>query len=46
MEKMDSDTLYLAFSSRDSRYDGRFYVGVTTTGIYCRPTCPARLKYP
>ena len=44
MEKMDSDTLYLAFSSRDSRYDGRFYVGVTTTGIYCRPTCPARPK--
>jgi AraC family transcriptional regulator, regulatory protein of adaptative response / DNA-3-methyladenine glycosylase II len=41
---MDTDTLYLAFSTRDPRHDGRFYVGVTTTGIYCRPTCPARPK--
>jgi AraC family transcriptional regulator, regulatory protein of adaptative response / DNA-3-methyladenine glycosylase II len=44
MEKMDTDTLYLAFNTRDPRHDGRFYVGVTTTGIYCRPTCPARPK--
>jgi AraC family transcriptional regulator, regulatory protein of adaptative response / DNA-3-methyladenine glycosylase II len=29
--------------SRDPRFDGRFFVGVTTTGIYCRPICPARL---
>jgi AraC family transcriptional regulator of adaptative response / DNA-3-methyladenine glycosylase II len=28
--------------ARDRRYDGRFYVGVHTTGIYCRPICPAR----
>ncbi|MEM9741659.1 MAG: Ada metal-binding domain-containing protein [Pseudomonadota bacterium] len=28
--------------SRDPRFDGRFYVGVLTTGIYCRPICPAR----
>jgi AraC family transcriptional regulator of adaptative response / DNA-3-methyladenine glycosylase II len=28
--------------SRDPRFDGRFYVGVLTTGIYCRPVCPAR----
>lgn len=29
--------------SRDPRFDGRFFVGVTTTSIYCRPVCPARL---
>lgn len=28
--------------SRDERYDGRFYTGVRTTGIYCRPVCPVR----
>src|SRR5215813_11727124 len=28
--------------SRDPRFDGRFFIGVTTTGIYCRPICPAR----
>src|SRR6059036_1731896 len=27
--------------SRDARFDGRFFIGVTTTGIYCRPVCPA-----
>ena len=36
--------LHKAFLARDKRYDGRFYVGVRTTGIYCRPTCPARPK--
>lgn len=30
---------------RDPRYDGRFYCGVTTTKIYCRPVCPARPKF-
>ncbi|MEM0954462.1 MAG: Ada metal-binding domain-containing protein [Pseudomonadota bacterium] len=29
--------------SRDPRFDGLFFIGVTTTGIYCRPICPARL---
>ena len=29
--------------ARDPRFDGRFYVGVLTTGIFCRPVCPARL---
>ena len=29
--------------SRDARFDGRFFVGVRTTGIYCRPVCPANL---
>lgn len=29
--------------ARDARFDGRFFVAVTTTGIYCRPICPATL---
>jgi AraC family transcriptional regulator of adaptative response / DNA-3-methyladenine glycosylase II len=33
---------YRATSSRDGRFDGSFYVGVTSTGIYCRPSCPAQ----
>ncbi len=32
---------YLAMSSRDSRFDGQFITGVRSTGIYCRPSCPA-----
>ncbi len=32
-----------ARQARDPRYDGRFYVGVLTTGIYCRPVCPVRV---
>lgn len=32
-----------ARQARDPRYDGRFFVGVVTTGIYCRPVCPARM---
>src|SRR6476661_5418745 len=31
-----------AHLARDSTYDGRFYTGVHTTGIYCRPVCPVR----
>ncbi len=38
-----SDTYYRALASRDPRFDGVFFVGVTTTGIYCRPVCTARL---
>lgn len=34
---------YSAFKSKDSRFDGQFFVGVKSTGIYCRPICPARL---
>lgn len=30
-----------AYAGRDARYDGRFYAGVTTTRIFCRPICPA-----
>ena len=36
------DTCYRALVARDRRFDGRFFVAVTTTGIYCRPICPAR----
>jgi len=28
--------------ARDPRFDGRFYIGVVTTGVYCRPICPVR----
>ncbi|MBQ1093832.1 DNA-3-methyladenine glycosylase 2 family protein [Streptomyces sp. B93] len=38
---MDEDTRYEAVRSRDGRFDGEFFFGVTTTGIYCRPSCPA-----
>ncbi|GHA02218.1 DNA-3-methyladenine glycosylase [Streptomyces spiroverticillatus] len=37
----DDDTRYEAVSSRDARFDGVFFFAVTSTGIYCRPSCPA-----
>ncbi len=37
------DQAYSALSARDARFDGRFFVGVTSTGIYCRPVCRVRL---
>ncbi|MDT4997141.1 MAG: AraC family transcriptional regulator, partial [Pseudonocardiales bacterium] len=37
----DADTCYRAVSSRDPRFDGWFFTAVRTTGIYCRPSCPA-----
>jgi AraC family transcriptional regulator of adaptative response / DNA-3-methyladenine glycosylase II len=39
----DFERCYRFMRSRDPRYDGFFFVGVTSTGIYCRPSCPARL---
>ena len=42
MELLDRKTCYRAFQSHDARFDGRVFVGVTSTGIYCRPICPAR----
>src|SRR5215204_1120683 len=39
---MDRHRLYRALTSRDSRFDGVFFVGVTSTDIYCRPICPVR----
>jgi AraC family transcriptional regulator, regulatory protein of adaptative response / DNA-3-methyladenine glycosylase II len=38
---LDEDTCYRAVSTRDARFDGWFVTGVRTTGIYCRPSCPA-----
>ena len=35
-----------ALDARDPRFDGVFFVGITSTGIYCRPICPARVSYP
>ena len=35
----DSEALYKALRARDSRFDGLFFVGVKSTGIYCRPVC-------
>ena len=39
---LDLDVCYRAARSRDARFDGRFFTGVLTTGIYCRPICPAK----
>ncbi len=39
---LDPDACYAALASRDPAYEGVFYVGVRTTGVFCRPTCPAR----
>ncbi|HEY1721450.1 MAG TPA: AlkA N-terminal domain-containing protein [Magnetospirillaceae bacterium] len=40
---LDHDACYRAVTHRDARFDGRFFTGVKTTGIYCRPICPARI---
>jgi len=40
--ELDAETCYRALVARDVRFDGLFFVGVTTTGIYCRPICTAR----
>jgi AraC family transcriptional regulator of adaptative response / DNA-3-methyladenine glycosylase II len=47
MPAMDTDALaadqaYQALKARDARFDGRLFVGVTSTGIYCRPVCRVR----
>ncbi|MFV0301074.1 MAG: bifunctional transcriptional activator/DNA repair enzyme AdaA [Paracoccus sp. (in: a-proteobacteria)] len=42
----DAGVLYAALSARDPAYEGRAWVGVTTTGIFCRLTCPARKPKP
>ncbi|MEO8543294.1 MAG: AlkA N-terminal domain-containing protein [Burkholderiaceae bacterium] len=39
---IDADACYLALKARDARFDGRFFTGVTSTGIYCRPVCNVR----
>ncbi|KAA1423635.1 DNA-3-methyladenine glycosylase 2 family protein [Mumia zhuanghuii] len=40
--KLDEDRCYRAVDAKDARFDGVFYTAVTSTGIYCRPSCPAR----
>jgi AraC family transcriptional regulator, regulatory protein of adaptative response / DNA-3-methyladenine glycosylase II len=42
----DFDRCYRVLQSRDARFDGWFFVGVTSTGIYCRPSCPATTPKP
>ena len=42
MELPDREVCYRALQSRDARFDGLLFVSVTSTGIYCRPVCPAR----
>ena len=37
----DQERCYRAVLGKDRRFDGVFYTGVRTTGIYCRPSCPA-----
>src|SRR4029450_10804126 len=39
---IDSHAAYRALTSRDPRFDGIFFVGVTSTGVYCRPICPVK----
>src|SRR3954470_22295647 len=39
---LDPDSCYAAMLARDARFDGVFFVGVSTTGVYCRPVCTAR----
>jgi AraC family transcriptional regulator of adaptative response / DNA-3-methyladenine glycosylase II len=39
---LDPDTCYRALRTRDPRFDGRFFTAVRSTGVYCRPICPAR----
>ena len=40
--KLDQEVCTRALEARDARFDGVFFVGITSTGIYCRPICPAR----
>ena len=41
MPTLDHDRCYRALAARDARFDGQFIAGVHSTGIYCRPSCPA-----
>ncbi len=42
IDSIDPDAAWAAFEARDRQQDGRFVGAVTTTGIYCKPSCPAR----
>lgn len=43
---LDADACYRASAGRDRRFDGQFVMAVRTTGIYCKPSCPARMPKP
>ena len=43
---LQPDICQRAVRARDVRFDGIFFVGITTTRVYCRPVCPARVSYP
>jgi len=43
---LNHETCYRIIASRDARYDGRLFVGVKTTGVYCRPICRVRMPKP
>ncbi len=43
---LDAAACFRAAATRDARFDGRFFIAVKTTGIYCRPICPARTPKP
>lgn len=44
--RLDFASCYRTLSARDGRFDGQFFVTVSSTGIYCRPSCPARTPKP
>lgn len=46
MTVLDHDRCYRALATRDARFDGQFIAGVHSTGIYCRPSCPATTPRP
>lgn len=46
MQTAEDRARYAAFEAKDARFDGRFFVGISTTGIYCRPVCRAKLPKP
>ncbi|CAN5565736.1 AlkA N-terminal domain-containing protein [soil metagenome] len=42
--ELDDEARYRAMRTRDARFDGWFFIGVRTTGIYCRPSCPTPVQ--
>jgi AraC family transcriptional regulator of adaptative response/methylated-DNA-[protein]-cysteine methyltransferase len=42
MKAFSDEAMWAAVKGRDARFDGKFYYGVTTTGVFCRPSCPSR----
>ena len=46
LPELDAEQCHAALRSHDARFDGLFFVGVTSTGIYCRPVCRVRVPQP